>query len=159
MWPKTTKKWPFLESKNEVRSKMLMPTGVPWVLEHPFDQQIVNRANGNKILTILRQILPVFWQLALYVHNVTQNDQKMALLEEKNGVRPEFLIPTAIPHYRSFAECKVHQMEPKSHRKIEKRQKVPRAGLEPATFRSSVWRSPNWAIWALFLYYYGYPIS
>ena len=60
-------KMALLESKNEVGSKILMPTGVPWVLEHPFDQQIVNRANGNKILTILRQILPIFWQLAVCV--------------------------------------------------------------------------------------------
>ena len=64
-----------LESKNEFRSKILIPTVVSWILEHPFDQQIVNRANVNKILKILRQILPIFWQLAMYVHkllNVTQ---------------------------------------------------------------------------------------
>ena len=67
-------KMALLESKNEIRSKILMPTGVSWSLEHPFDQQIVNRANVNKILTILRQILPIFWQLSMYVHNVTQND-------------------------------------------------------------------------------------
>ena len=55
-----TKKNGHLESKNELKSKMLMPTGIPWILEHAFDQHIVNRANGNKILTILRQILPIF---------------------------------------------------------------------------------------------------
>ena len=60
-----------------------MPTGVAWVLEHPFYQQIVNRAHGNQFLAILRQILPIFWQSAMHVHNVTQNDQKMALLEVK----------------------------------------------------------------------------
>ena len=26
---------------------------------------------------------------------------------------------------------------------------MPKPGFEPGTFRSSVWRSPNWAIWAL----------
>ena len=55
------------------------------------DQQIVNRANGNKILTILRKILP--WQLSMYVHNVSQNDQKMALLESKNE-GSKILMPT-----------------------------------------------------------------
>ena len=86
-----------LESKNELRSKILMPTGVSWVLEHPFDQQIVNRANGNNISTILRQILPIFWQLAMHVHNVTQNDPKMAILESKNELRSKILMPTGVP--------------------------------------------------------------
>ena len=90
-------KMALLESKNEVISKVLMPTCVPWILEHPFDQHIVNRANGNTILTILRQILPIFWQLAMYVHNVTQSDQKMALLESKNEPRSKILMPTGVP--------------------------------------------------------------
>ena len=72
-----------------------MPTGIPLILEHAFD--IVNRANGNKILTILGQILPIFWQLAMHVHNVTQNDQKMALLESKNKVKSKILMPTSVP--------------------------------------------------------------
>ena len=95
-----------LESKNELRFKNLMPTGVPWILEHPFDQQIVNRANWNKFLTILRQILPIFWQLAMYVHNVTQNDQKMALLESQNGVRSKILMPAVVSWYLEYPSIK-----------------------------------------------------
>ena len=34
--------------------------------------------------------------------------------------------------------------------KVCKGKKMPKTGIEPVTFRSSVWRSPNWAISACF---------
>ena len=110
-----TKKWPFLEAKSCVRSKILIPTVVFCHFEHPLTQQIVNRTNNKYIFDDFTSNFVNFWQLCMYVHNVTQNDQKMALLEAKNGVRSPILIPTVVFWY--FEHPLTQQIVNQTHKK------------------------------------------
>ena len=86
----------------------------------------------------------------MYVHNVTQNDQKMVLLESQNGVRSKILKPNSrllvLGASVDQTDCQSNQQENffddfvKFQQKLKK---APPAGLEPATTRLRALRSTD----------------